>query len=431
MNKRTHQDLVMKNGGAKGLDLLCLSHLRWNFVYQRPQHLLSRAAKHQRVFFFEEPFFHDGAAYLELRPEEGGPLVAVPHLPHGLSEAEHNQALRKLLDELLVQQNIKSFISWYYTPMALKFSRHLKPELCVYDCMDQLSHFKGASREIPLLEQELFRKSDLVFTGGQSLYEAKREEHHSVHAFPSSVDVQHFIRARSSIEALPGHPVIKGPKIGYLGVIDERLDIELLDAVARQRPDWNLVMVGPIVKIDPASLPRYSNVHYLGPKTYAELPYCLADWDIAMLPFARNDATRYISPTKTPEYLSAGCRVISTSIRDVVYPYGEKSLVSIADDAATFIACAEAHLAQTPTAREQWLKRVDLFLASQSWDRTFDSMWRLMDKGLERGSSLREATRNIPRYPQPQTHFSAEISGSAKVKSGSSTAGGKIAMAPG
>lgn len=427
MNKRAHQDLVMKNGGAKGLDLLCLSHLRWNFVYQRPQHLLSRAAKHQRVFFFEEPFFHDEAPRLDVHAHEGGPIVGVPHLPHGLSEGEQIQAIRKLLDEMIARYEINSYISWYYTPMALKFSRHLRPELCVYDCMDQLSHFKGASREIPLLEQELFRKADLVFTGGQSLYEAKREEHHSVHAFPSSVDVQHFIKARDGLPSLAALEGVKGPKIGYLGVIDERIDIELLDQVAKARPDWNIVMVGPIVKIDPATLPRHANVHYLGPKTYAELPQCLADWDIAMLPFARNDATRYISPTKTPEYLSAGCRVISTSIRDVVYPYGEKNLVAIADNAAEFIAAAEQLLALTPTARESWLKRVDLFLTTQSWDRTFEAMWRLMDKSLERTEKDKEARTHLGRYPKPAAHFTND----AAVAAGSASSGGKIAISPG
>lgn len=428
MNKRTHQDLIMKNGGAKGLDLLCLSHLRWNFVYQRPQHLLSRAAKHQRVFFFEEPIFHDGAAQLEIKEEELSPIVAVPHLPHGLSEAEQMQAIRKLLDELISRYEVKSYISWYYTPMALKFSRHLKPELCIYDCMDQLSHFKGASREIPLLEQELFRKADLVFTGGQSLYEAKREEHHSVHAFPSSVDVQHFIKARAGLTPIAGLEGVSGPKIGYLGVIDERIDIELLDQVARLRPDWNLIMVGPVVKIDPAALPRHPNIHYLGPKTYAELPHCLTTWDIAILPFARNDATRYISPTKTPEYLSAGCRVISTSIRDVVYPYGEKNLVAIADDASSFVNAAEQILAQSPSARESWLKRVDLFLATQSWDRTFDAMWRLMDKSLERSEKDKELRTHMGRYAQPAAHFANDATVAA---GGSSTSGGKVAMAPG
>jgi len=367
------ETFIMENNE---LDILCLSHLRWNFVYQRPQHLLSRASKGQRVFFFEEPIFHDREALLEMRNENPNLVIAVPHLPHGLTEAQQLEMQEMLLDELITNYNINNYLAWYYTPMALKFSKNLDPDLVVYDCMDQLSHFKFASPELPRLEQVLLAKADLVFTGGHSLYEAKRDMHPSVYAFPSSVDTQHFAKGRNQKQIPADMMNIKGPKIGYMGVIDERIDLDMIEGIARMRPDWNIIMLGPVVKIDPISLPQLPNIHYLGGKSYDELPHYLASWDIGMLPFARNDATRYISPTKTPEYLAAGIQVISTSIRDVVKPYGEQRLVAIADAVETFVFHADRMIEDGPQA--EWAARVDAFLAKVSWDKTFDAMHELI-----------------------------------------------------
>ncbi len=427
MKRSSYRDQEKESkGGSLSLDLICLSHLRWNFVYQRPQHLLSRAARQQRVFFFEEPIFGDDTPHLTLERDRDGPYVAVPHLPHGLSETEQHLAIRQLLDEMIEDQQVEDYLTWFYTPMALKYARHLKPKLCVYDCMDQLSHFKGASREIPLLEQELFRKADVVFTGGQSLYESKSDLHHDVHAFPSSVDVPHFAEARKGLVDPQDQADIAGPRIGYLGVIDERIDIELIEAVARAKPDWQLIMVGPIVKIDPASLPHLPNVHYLGGKDYKDLPAYLAGWDIAMLPFARNDATRFISPTKTPEYLAAGRQVISTSIRDVVSPYGDKKLVAIADHPEEFIAAATHALHLTAAQRKSWLTKVDAYLSTISWDQTFSAMQRRLEKSLQIKSE--KASLPLPRA----TAFLAAEAECTLTRSGSSgLMNGKIALAPG
>jgi UDP-galactopyranose mutase len=130
-------------------------------------------------------------------------------------------------------------------------------------------------------------------------------------------------------------------------------------------------MIGPVVKIDEASLPRLANIHYLGMKSYDELPSYMAGWDVAILPFAHNAATRFISPTKTPEYLAAGCPVVSTSIRDVVRPYGERRLVAIADTPSEFADAIAAAL--TVDGRES-VARADRFLAQLSWDRTWSAM---------------------------------------------------------
>ena len=320
---------------------------------------------------------------LEMREAEGGVRVVVPHLPEGLrSEIAINAVMREMLQLMFIDREINEYVFWYYTPMALNFTEHFKPVASVYDCMDELSAFKGADSTLPTLEKQLFRKVDLVFTGGQSLYEAKSGQHPSVHAFPSSIDRAHFGKARTTVSDPGDQANIPHPRLGFFGVIDERFDIELLDRVAAARPAWQFVIIGPVVKIEPETLPKHKNIHYLGGKKYDELPEYLAGWDIALLLFARNESTRFISPTKTPEYLAAGKPVISTSIRDVVRPYGELKLVEITDTPDEFIHAAEKILASP--AHQEWLTKVDAFLKEISWDKTWAQMSNLITEVIER-----------------------------------------------
>ena len=271
-------------------DIVCLSHLRWNFVYQRPQHLLSRCAQKKRVFFIEEPIFsREPLGRLDVSEDKSGVIVVVPYLPEGLSEEAVNADIKVLLDGLFAEHNISKYICWYYTPMAIAWASHLEPEAVIYDCMDELSAFKGASPTLKNYEAELFRRANLVFTGGQSLYESKVNQHPNVYAFPSSVDVPHFGQGRNVKEEPADQANIPHPRLGFYGVIDERMDIELLAGIAEARPDWHLVIIGPVVKIDPATLPQHENIHYLGSKDYKDLPAYLGGWDLAMLPFARNE----------------------------------------------------------------------------------------------------------------------------------------------
>ncbi|WP_437300063.1 glycosyltransferase family 1 protein [Sorangium sp. So ce426] len=358
-------------------DVVCFSHLRWSFVFQRPQHLLSRCARTRRVFFFEEPVWSDGPPRIEAAPvDRHGVRVVTPHLPSGLDDARIHALQRDLVDDMLARFGIDDHVLWYYTPMALLFSRHLAASAVVYDCMDELSAFAGAPPALKHHEAELLRRADVVFTGGRSLYESKRALHANVHLLPSSVDIAHFAAARRLLAQPADQATIPGPRLGYFGVIDERMDLDLIAGVAAARPGWHLVFVGPVVKIDPASLPRAPNIHYLGKKTYEELPAYLAGWDVALLPFARNEATRFISPTKTPEYLAGGKPVVSTSIRDVVRPYGELGLARIADTAGDFVAAVEAYLAEDHAAR---LARADALLAQGSWDATWSKIDKLLD----------------------------------------------------
>jgi glycosyltransferase involved in cell wall biosynthesis len=361
-------------------DVLCFSHLRWDFVFQRPQHLLSRCARDRRVFFIEEPMFHDpsaGPAYLDVSVRNAGVHVVVMRLPSGLEHEDAERTQRVLLNQLLRRYRVQVHVDWYYSPMALGFSRHLRPIATIYDCMDELSAFLNAPPALQARELELFERADLVFTGGESLYEAKRSLHPAVFEFPSSIDVEHFGSARAALNDPPDQAPLARPRIGYFGVIDERLDLDLIAAIADARPDWQLVMIGPVVKISTDSLPRRVNIHYLGSRPYAALPNYIANWDVAIMPFARNEATRFISPTKTPEYLAAGRPVVSTAIHDVVRPYGERALVAIADTPALFVSAIEAalHLREA----DAWLAKVDAFLAGSSWDATWTRMRGLIE----------------------------------------------------
>ena len=369
-------------------DLLCLSHLRWNFVFQRPQHLMTRCARDRRVFFIEEPLFDAAATVPRMSVEHCGTVtVAVPHLPEGMAARESDAAQRLLIDDLIRAEHIADHVLWYYTPMALAFTRHLSPRAVVYDCMDELTAFQGAPPDLKERESELLGRASLVLTGGQSLYESKRHQHPNIHPFPSSVDVAHFSQARG-ISVDPGDQAsIPRPRLGFFGVLDERLDTALLDAVAAARAEWHIVMVGPVVKIDPAMLPRRPNIHYLGPKQYAELPHYVAGWDVALLPFARNESTRFISPTKTPEYLAAGKPVVSTSIRDVVRPYGQQGLVRIADAAPAFVHACMAAMAEDAVAR---VTRADAFLRQTSWDGTWSRIQMLMEDAVRGTTAGRE-----------------------------------------
>ncbi len=352
--------------------LICFSHLRWDFVYQRPQHLMKRFAQDSVVFFMEEPIYD--ASFPHYIIDEKSPTlhVVVPHLPGGTSPEDAEDMLRELLDGFMATHPEKNTAFWYYTPMALAFSDHYKPVITIFDCMDELSAFKFAPPRLKQMEQDLLSRADVVFTGGMSLYEAKKSRHDNIYAFPSSIDFAHFSQARNGVAEPADQLAIPGPRFGFYGVVDERFDIELLREAAALKPDWHFIIVGPVVKIDPASLPQAANIHYIGGRTYTQLPAYLKGWDVAMILFALNESTRFISPTKTPEYLAGGKPVISTPIHDVVYPYGEESLVHIVSNAQEFITAGEKILSEKDSG--QWLRRVDTFLRGNSWDQTYLSM---------------------------------------------------------
>ena len=355
--------------------IICFSHLRWNLVYQRPHHLMTRFATLSTVFYIEEPVFTTESDHYDL-VYRANVAVVTPRLADAPNDKSIPSRIKDILRDLFRSQAITKYIFWYYTPMALTFSEEFKPALVIYDCMDELAAFRFAPPELNELEVKLFQNADLVFTGGYSLYERKKEYHHNIYPLPSSIDADHFTLAKQTMAKPADQNGISHPRFGFYGVIDERFDIDLIYKVAVERPDWNFIFLGPVAKIDVATLPQRPNVYYLGNKTYDELPCYLAGWDIAIIPFVKNQYTEFISPTKTPEYLAAGKPVISTSIKDVVDPYGINGLVKIADTPAEFIREAKSILSHG--MGEKWQQDVEQFLAGNSWDKTWTSMLELM-----------------------------------------------------
>lgn len=364
--------------------ILCFSHLRWDFVFQRPQHLLSRFAQNSVVYFFEEPVFDATAeTYLSISKRDDKLSIIVPHLFEGMDQESVNTELTLLVEKLLIDTNLNDWLFWYYTPMAFPFTENLKPKLTVYDCMDELSTFLFAPKELIDLEKKLMAKADLVFTGGHSLYEAKKQQHSNIFPFPSSIEKEHFAKARIQQIQPDDQVTIEGPKLGFFGVIDERFDMELIRNIAEERREWQIILVGPIVKISENLLPKNSNIHYLGQKSYTELPEYLSGWDVALIPFLLTDSTRYISPTKTPEYLAGGVPVISTPIHDVINPYGTSNLVHISGNYKGFIRSIESELVKTDQQKVEWLTNVDKHLENLSWDNTHLEMLKQLTRTLK------------------------------------------------
>lgn len=357
--------------------IIVFSHLRWDFVYQRPQHLLSRLAQHYQIVFVEEPVHEDGESRWEISNPAPNVFVCQPHTSIAMPGFHDDQLpqMRKLMRQLAA--DYEDHIVWFYTPMALPLLQELHPRMVVYDCMDELASFKNAPKQLLQRENAVLKVADIVFTGGPSLHQAKRERHPNVHCFPSSVDVMHFAQALDRTNSHPAHKDIPGPRLGFYGVIDERFDTELIGQLADAHPQWQIVLVGPVVKIDPAALPRRDNIHYLGQQPYKALPYFLAGWDVCLLPFALNESTRFISPTKTLEYMAAELPIVSTPVTDVADLY--KDIAYIAADAPQFIAACEAALLESTEHRAEKIEKMRAVVSLTSWDATVESMHTLLE----------------------------------------------------
>lgn len=365
--------------------ILCLSHLRWSFVFQRPQHLMTHACELAPVLFFEEPLAEDILyAKLVTSSPRAGITVLTPVVPINSSPPQRVELQRQLLDEYISTHNLKISLQWYYTPMAWAFTSHLHPEIVIFDCMDQLSAFDNPPPHLIEYESQLLAHCDLVFTGGQSLFQAKKDLHDEVHCFPSAVDASHFRRARLQHAQPADQASLPYPRVGFAGVVDERMDLDLVAYAAMQMPHVQFVMIGPVVKIDPETLPVRSNIHWLGMKDYGTLPSYMSGWTAAWMPFALNKATRYISPTKTPEYLAAGLPVVSTAIADVVSKYGALALATIVDK-STVVEGLDLSIAQQYGPER--LQQIDLLMAEMSWDSTWSAMAGLISRKIQRSQT--------------------------------------------
>lgn len=371
----------------RDIGLVVHSHLRWDFVWQRPQQLLSRLSHTNPVLFVEEPLLLDdlGAPVLELSTPHEGVHRAVPKLPRALGERydEAIAAIRRLLTAALrtepLAERFGRVVQWFYTPMpAPEMLGAFGEAGVVYDCMDELSQFRFAPTDIARRERLLLSRADVVFTGGHRLYESKSRYHDNVHFFGCGVDAAHFAAAGRSDTVVPADAArLPRPVMGYFGVIDERLDYALLAALAAARTEWTLLMIGPVVKVDPRELPQAPNIHWLGQRDYRELPAYVKAFDVCLMPFALNEATEFINPTKTLEYMAAGRPIVSTPVADVVHNFAP--IVRVADTAAAFVAAVTAAVEQPDAARiEAGIARA----AAASWESIVRRMRALVAEGI-------------------------------------------------
>jgi glycosyltransferase involved in cell wall biosynthesis len=356
--------------------LIVFCHLRWDFVFQRPQHLMTRLAEHYQILFVEEPVHHEGQAFLQKTEVAPNITVCRPHTPIQQWGFHDDQlpTLQTLLADLVPEGERP--VVWFYTPMALPLLQGFQPSLVVYDCMDELAAFKNPPKQLLQRESALLNIADICFTGGPSLYESKRTRHANAYCFSSSVDAKHFRQALDKSNSHPAQAEVAHPRLGFYGVIDERFDTDLIKQVAAARPDWQIVLVGPVVKIDPANLPQGANIHYMGQRTYDELPKFLAGWDVCLLPFALNESTKFISPTKVLEYMAAELPSVSTPITDVKVPYSH--VVEIAETADEFIAACDRMLALNDAQKADLAGRMRTVVAGTSWDKTANAMHEII-----------------------------------------------------
>lgn len=371
--------------------ILCLAHLGWDYVWQRPQHILSRLSRHYRVIYVNEPYPVSPAQARtpRLRPvaRDNGLTAWQPLFPDDDEVLGNwrNTYLR------LVQQlgPGRPLILWFYTPTPYYFLDHIKPDLVVYDVMDDLASFQGAARDLREREAKLLPQVDVVFAGGRSLYRSRRDSHPRVLLIPSGVEPDHFAAALApDTELAPEIADLPRPILGYIGVIDERIDLALLDAVAAQHPEWSLVMVGPTAKIEADALPQRPNIHYLGKKPYARLPEFLKSFDVCLMPFALNEATRAISPTKTLEYMAAHKPIVSTAVPDVVANWSD--VVRIAEGAHRFAAAVNAALQETAAQRRRRIRAEEAHLAQNTWDAIAEKMKQQIDALLPQGAEQKQ-----------------------------------------
>lgn len=374
-----HLAMSISESDLQSYDLVVFSHLRWDFVTQRPQHLIERFSMSSRVIFVEEPIAYTQENYGEVKKIVLSPNLVV--LQPRMKLTDYPKLLTPFLQKL--QKNAaQAPILWFYSPAFISMVESLDSSLVVYDCMDELSSFKGASPLLITQENSLLQKADLVFTGGKSLYEAKLKKHANVYCFPSSVDQRHFEKALFSNTKVPDEmSKIPSPIVGYYGVLDERLDWELIKSTAQLLPEVSFVFIGPLAKISETDLPREQNLYYLGQKAYEELPNYLKSFSVAFMPFVLNQATTFISPTKTLEFMAAQKPIVSTAIYDVARQYREQ--VKIISSPTTAAAAIRAYLSETPAATAIRSALQNQVVTATSWDTTAQEMVELMMSALE------------------------------------------------
>ena len=331
-------------------------------MWQRPQQFLSRLSARHRVLFVEGPVPSDKVknATVNLREVSDYPNIVVVQMQMPATRWQDgawvDKERRRLVQSVLagpLGSNFEDPVQWFYDPMAVTaFAGHLDERALVYDCMDQLSQFKGAPPELVRRERELLAVADVVFAGGPKMWVDKREHNANCFSYGCGVDVNHFGRARQETTEIPADVRnFSGPVLGYFGVVDERIDYDLLAGLADHDPEWNVVIVGPTTKVDPAMFPKRPNLHWLGGRDYSQLPAYAKRFDVCLMPFAINEATEFINPTKALEYMATATPIVSTAIEDVVLQFSE--VVRVAATHKNFIADCAREASRPTKARIQ------------------------------------------------------------------------------
>jgi len=362
----------LQDASAMKKPVIVFSNMRWNSLLQRPHHIMSRLAARRDVLFIEEPLRHHGTTQLEVLPVSPRLSVVRPRLPldGGIGSWPLGE-LEPALVRLLEARGWSTFTAWLDTPMAVRLARALGARTIVYDCVSELSALRFAPAELRERERELFQCADVVFTAGPSLHRVKRDAHQAVHCFPSSVDMSHFAGAIGLPEAREQEEIPR-PRLGYFGAIDGRLDFEILRRLAEARPEWQIILVGPVMRIDEALLPRAANLHFMGPRSYEDLPAFLAGWDVCLLPFSINATTRFLSPAQTLEYMAADRPIVSTPVTDVVEPYGD--IVYLGKGPSGFLEACDRALHDSDSNRSIRRALASQVLRHSSWDETVNRM---------------------------------------------------------
>ncbi len=364
---------------GNGYPIVCFSDISWNVKFQRPHQLFSQAKRINIIIFIEKPLLQrSGKPNHFISRVSDNILILTPVITDEDPESTIHETVEQLLTEKLKSHNTTEYICWYYSPKAINYSQKLTPKLIIFDCMDECCGYEGADTEVNESEKKLLEVTDLVFTGGRSLCNAKKLLHKNVHLFPDSIDYERFNGNTKQAKK----NIIKKPaaKIGYFGVIDERLDLNLLDKIAANKPKWKFEIAGPIVENMHGKLPERKNITFTGDIRDEEIPSIIGEWDAAILPYSKNNSTENTAPSRLLVYFAANKNIVSTSINDIVHYFGENGMVRIADEPDDFVKALEAAIKYKPEA--EWQKKVDSIIRKTTWEKTWNGMSKKINKLL-------------------------------------------------
>jgi hypothetical protein len=401
--------------------LMVFSHMAWNPGQGRTPQLMAALAGRWQILFVEAPRHAAGAARLESRAIRAGLTVLTLTTP-APAAGFHDDAQAfgvTLLREELAGRRLKIDIAWLDTPMAWPLAQALGIACLAYDCLEgPPASLQFDAALLHQRESALMRTAALMVAAGPSLFNAHRHRHANLHCVCSAVHAEHFSPASlelTSARARRGHVLqssLARPRLGYFGSIDERLDLDLLAALADRQPGWAFVMVGSVAGIAAERLPQRRNIHWLGEQDDALLPYLLAGWDLALMPYVVSEATRFLMPSQTLEYMAGYQPIVSTPVRDVQALYAPAVTIA-APQAEAFSSACEEVLAESARARSARLIDMARIVARHAWANTADFVHGLLDEVLTsaRSNNADSSLALVPRGMEPDVRSASRPGG--------------------